>query len=123
MRKLTAPWKTKVFGYWRPSVDSLVDLPFPIAASEDFPNKKEIMNKLDLVEAKTPTMGFMGFSVSRLTGERVGNKEFFFYNKENNTLYSWPEGYRHYLNHNVPPDQDFIDFLNMALENEHSETF
>lgn len=90
------------FGFWRTGQDE--DSPLPWPAITERPDR-DFLAMLEAVEAALTrrelnggVMRLLGCSVSRLTGERLGNREFFLCDDAARVRYVWPEDFgSHYL--------------------------
>ena len=97
----------KIEGYWRLSETRYENpsLPFPVIFRPHGFNRKLFLAMLDTVEDLASVTQYKGVSVSRLTCESNGSKEFM------HGGWRWPKGYRHYIENGVPPSQAFYNFV------------
>jgi hypothetical protein len=98
-------------GYWQQKTkiyNPLDKYPFPV--EETTPNDEKFKKKLLYVmETYVPTV-YLGSSLSRLTNEIIGNKEYKITN--NGTTFTFPEGLKHYyIEKNVRPSTEFYNFI------------
>lgn len=93
-------------GYWRQSINSKSDLPWPIPNVLDQTEIADLFLKLSKVQAKARKVSYRGLSRSRLDGSFVGCSEYTYGN------WTWPEGLGHYLQHGVSLTPEFVKFLN-----------
>jgi hypothetical protein len=96
-----------VEGYWRSDKNEKSVFPWPEISNEIW-DKESFLLKLGKVERISTCRYYKGWSTSRLTGESIGSKEYYYKN------WKWPEGLRHYIHHGVKPSQEFIDFITNA---------
>jgi len=101
-------------GYWQTKYFYMatINYPFPVESNE--PNDNVFKEKLQKLILKLHTEGnfveYLGSSVSRLTDEFVGNKEYFVFYKD--IKFRFPEGVVHYYcDHNVKPSNEFYDLV------------
>lgn len=100
-------WKTKknIEGYWYSEHHS--EYPMPIANSLTQEQAEEIYG-LILEKEKTARVAlYRGFSVSRITGERLGCREY------QTDEWLWPGDFaKHYiLEHKVKPTEKFLQYI------------
>lgn len=105
-----------VFGYWREHQDDEDRLPWPIVTvSPDTCFLEELTaveGALARGDLNGGVMAFMGRSVSRLTGERLGAREFFVCDDDAHLRYVWPEDFGpHYLAAGVAVPDGFMNLI------------
>lgn len=93
----------RVEGYWRSAKDARSELPWPVQTPGW--GEAEFLLKLRLVEQASEFVSYRGWSVSRLTGEWNGSREYV------RNGWRWPEGFGHYVEHGVKPSDDFMAFV------------
>lgn len=95
-------------GYWRdkPKKDE-TGLPFPVINEENVAeySKEDFLKALDKKESIASKVQFKGWSNCRLTGEANGSAEY----RKNG--WSWPNGYRNYIQKGVLPSRKFYKFI------------
>ena len=109
------------FGFWRTRQHADSPLPWPVITERP---DRDFLAILEGVEASLTrremnggVMRFLGHSVSRLTGERLGNGEFFVCDDAARLRYVWPEDFRtHYLAAGVPAPEAFVSLITALSE-------
>ena len=104
----------KIEGYWRKYKDESSEYQWPVANQLTQEKIHAYVTTLQALQHSPKVRGstFKGYSYSRITGENVGNKEFYYRG------WRWPEGLIHYIEHGVKPSDEFIDEI---LSNQQKE--
>ena len=97
----------KIEGYWRRSEYEESALPWPLPTPGW--GEIEFLARLKKVEAIANFVSYRGFSMSRLTNEFNGGKEYV------HNGWRWPEGLGHYIERGVKPSSEFIEFINHSV--------
>lgn len=101
----------RIEGYWRLSKDDEQSgLPWPVPMPGW--GELEFLLKLRKVEGEASSIGYRGWSYSRLTGQMNGSKEYV------HKGWRWPEGLGHYIEHGVRPSNDFVAFIEHEAQTE-----
>lgn len=91
---------------WRSQVERNESrLPWPVVLEIAGYDKEDFIARLDELQAHAQKELYRGITVSRLTGEPLGNAEY-----ELNE-WTWPGDYIHYLKAGVPPSRAFYKFV------------
>jgi hypothetical protein len=81
----------------------------------DYPEKKVILEMLDVAEGKAKNIGYLGWSTCRVCRCHNGSREFVFSPSSTDWSageYRWPEGLKHYIEkHSYKPSDVFIKLL------------
>lgn len=98
-------------GYWKDDSDPLY--PLPIKRSP-WVGEMEFIEKLQTVESRINVKRFRGCSTSRITGETLGNGEYFDFN----FFLVWPEDLRtHYYElYHVKPSRIFYRYVHYVCK-------
>lgn len=117
------------FGYWAKEEADTSEFPWPVITGVSDP---DFLGRLTIVETALKTgavkgggvMRFMGRTVSRLTGEPLGNAEFYVHDDAARTRFVWPQDFgSHYLAAGVAAPSRFvelIEILQSQLRNDES---
>ena len=93
-------------GFWckKEEKDFLIkEFPFPISDRVDIEDIKYFIPKLESLERKVRSQGYMGYSTCRICGKLNGSKTFY------DNKFAWPEGYKHCIEeHGVQPSAAFV---------------
>jgi hypothetical protein len=92
-------------GFFRKFEDEASSLPWPVPEPE-WERRSEFLERLQVIEATSGHMDWMGYSICRLCGRSNGASDY----KAGRWI--WPEGYRHYISeHLIRPSADFEAFV------------
>ncbi len=110
-------------GYWAPSwLESFIpsSWPWPKEHDQPFEGEADFIKKLRQIEEqlKKAPIGHYdendGYSICRICNSENGSGEYHL------DKYSWPEGYRHYIEkHHVIPSKQFYSFIKGLPEKEN----
>lgn len=109
-------YPVQAFGFWRARPDEESPLPWPAATTRPDPAFLETLAGVEAAltrkELNGGVMRCLGRSASRLTGEPLGNGEFFVCADAAGVRYVWPEDFRtHYLAAGVPAPEAFVSLI------------
>ncbi len=99
-------------GYWYSESEPNYPKPIPNVLSDE--EAKLLSDKIEEKENQATPVLYRGFSFSRITGERLGCKEF------QTQEWKWPADFRtHYvLEHRVRPTDEFLKYIGFEIEQE-----
>jgi len=97
----------KIEGYWYSDDEYNKDYPKPIPNVLTEDEAKEIYQLIRKKQKDAHQNSYKGFSYSRISGERLGSRE---YEKDN---WIWPVDFSsHYvLKHKVRPSEEFLEYI------------
>ena len=100
----------KPLGFWRQTVNSKENLPFPTEMIDTSWSKSEKKQVINYIKSFKPGNHQKGTASCRICNERLGSGEC------SDGNYVFPEKFEHYLEkHNVKPPQEFVNIaLNKA---------
>lgn len=102
--------KTRIEGYWKQTKSEKSEYPWPVPSVDNW-GSSLFLERLASLEKRAKESVYRGWSTSRLTKESVGSSEFSFVDSKTQTEWRWPCGLKHYIQHNVKPSDDFIEFV------------